>query len=174
MQSPSTFLRPLPFIHYAPVYKPVAVQDKKRNKTNYHGQIRNMSITCHAPHNYEHYIVCTVKQRIETASSRSQIRRQKRREYGNCADYQVRGIQSAQYKVKRHCYYYRRSQEQTPFPAGNAVDFNLAPVSVIGVSKPRNQRPKRNGRSHTQVGYHFPVVFKRKGNNAVKHAENYR
>ena len=50
----------------------------------------------------------------------------------------------------------------------DAVDFHFRAVAFVRVPQPRDQREKRHRHCHAEVGDHFAVIRKAKGNNTVE------
>ena len=74
----TAFLNSIIFIlltqHFRPINKAVNIQCQKRCKTHYHRQISNVGKGLQYPHNYKHYVVCSIPYCIKSASSGSKIR----------------------------------------------------------------------------------------------------
>ena len=77
--------RILPFFHRSPIHEAVGIHCKKSDEANDHRQILYVLRARHAPHYNQHYVVETVADRIEAASSCREVCREELSENRNRA-----------------------------------------------------------------------------------------
>lgn len=93
----------LSFFHFQPADKTVDIADKEHNKADENGDVGAVGQRSKSPEDYEHDIVCSVKQRKISASSECKVDRGKAGRNGNGAGNEVCGIEVAKYKIENKC-----------------------------------------------------------------------
>lgn len=56
--------------------------------------------------------------------------------------------------------------------ARHTADLYLTFAAFVRIFQPRNERNRRHRQGHSDIGYHFAVIAKGIGNDAVHYAEN--
>ena len=113
------------FFHFQPADKSVDIADKEHNKADENGYVGAVGQRSKSPEDYEHDIVCSVKQRKISASSECKVNRGKAGRYGNGAGNEVCGIEIAENKVKEKRNQNGKQRHECDFKLGEMIDANL-------------------------------------------------
>ena len=148
----------LSFFHFQPADKSVDIADKEHNKADENGYVGAVGQRSKSPEDYEHDIVCSVKQRKISTSSECKVDRGEAGGNGNGAGNKICSIEIAENKVKEKRNQNGKQRHKSDFKLAEMIDTDLGVTILKWISEPCNKREESHGSSHTEVSDHFTVI----------------
>ena len=164
--------RALLFLHSEPICKAVKIVDQKYDKANDHREIRHILYCRKYPQKNEDEIVYSICKSKERTALCTQTNGKETCCHREGAGQKICSTEEFKYEVANHRYGYRKKEYQYKLAFFQATDRNLALFALIGIFQPGQKCNRCHRRRHSEIGQHFSVIGKAKGDIAVKQAED--